>query len=130
MAIAVNTAAVPLLSTVAGDTDLTPGRLADRVREVGQPRVGGRRLGLLLLVASSSLLLRGLLLRLLLGLLLRGALGQRPAARSAAAAGLSCCSCWSILSSRFWSGLAGSPSSTATSNGPLTPAPKPLVIRS
>ena len=71
--IAVKTATVPFLSTVAGETDLTPGVLLDRVLEVGQPRVGGRRLG--------ELLLLGELLRLRLGLLLDLLLRLRLAAR-------------------------------------------------
>ena len=60
--IAVNAAAVPFLSTIAGETLLMPLGLGDRVLEVGQARIGGRLVGELLLLLELLLLGAGLLL--------------------------------------------------------------------
>ena len=126
VAIAVNTATVPFLSTVAGETDLMPGSfLIASSRSVRRVSVAGDSASFF--CWASCLGLRG---GLLLDLLLRLGLAARPAAISCCSCAALCCwSCFCFCStwlSCFWLGLAFDGSSTPISSGPLAPGPKPV----
>src|SRR5215208_7111382 len=129
VAIAVKTATVPFLSTVAGDTDLIPGSfLIASSRSVRRVSVAGDSASFF--CCSSCCVCEAVCCWTCCSAWASGT----PWA-------ISCCSCaalcwfsWSCLFltwfTCFWSALAGEPSSTPIRSGPFDPGPKPFDIRS